>query len=274
MAEAEPDPQLRQNLLEMAEINAFLVGAPPRTFREACQWILWYQMLARMYNGSGSLGRLDVLLQPYYERDTAAGILNDEEAIFHIACLLLRDTGYMQLGGPDKDGRDVTSRVSYLVLEAGHRLKIPANVGICVGDEVDPGLLKRGVEIMLSDKTGFPKFLGIDRTTEGFARRGHSLEVSRLRAYSGCHWSAVPGREYTMNDCVKINFAAVFEVAWADTLSSAQPSVDLLWDNFAAHLRCAVDATARCLDFHMAHMHQVFPELVLDLLCYGPHREG
>ena len=33
------------------------------------------------------------------------GILDDEEAIFHIACLLLRDTGYIQLGGPDADGQ-------------------------------------------------------------------------------------------------------------------------------------------------------------------------
>ncbi len=35
--------------------------------------MLWYQIAARMYNGSGSLGRLDVLLPPYYERDIAAG---------------------------------------------------------------------------------------------------------------------------------------------------------------------------------------------------------
>jgi formate C-acetyltransferase len=274
MAANETAPQLRQHLLEIAEINDFLVEAPPRTFREACQWILWYQMLARMYNGSGSLGRLDVLLQPYYERDTAAGMLDDEEAIFHIACLLLRDTSYIQLGGPDADGRDVTSRVSYLILEAGHQLKIPANVGVCVGAQVDPGLLRRGVEIMFADRTGFPKFLGIDRTTGGFARRGHPLEVARLRAYSGCHWSAIPGREYTMNDCVKLNFAAVFEVAWAETTALPQPSVAALWESFTAHLQRAVDATARCLDFHMAHMHQVFPELVLDLLCYGPIEKG
>ena len=65
MAAGETNPQLRQNLEEMAEINARLVSEPPRTFREACQWILWYQITARMYNGSGSLGRLDVLLQPY-----------------------------------------------------------------------------------------------------------------------------------------------------------------------------------------------------------------
>ncbi|RPJ36238.1 MAG: hypothetical protein EHM21_19525 [Chloroflexi bacterium] len=129
MAEAETDPQIRRNLEEMAEMNRHLVNDPPKTFREACQWILWFQLTARMYNGSGSLGRLDVLLQPYYERDSAAGILSDEEAIFHIACLLLRDTGYIQLGGPDAQGCDLTSPVSFLVLEAGHRLKIPSNVG-------------------------------------------------------------------------------------------------------------------------------------------------
>ncbi len=114
MAINETNPQLRKNLEEMAEINDWLVENPPRTFREACQWILWYQMLARMYNGSGSLGRLDVILAPFYDRDTAAGILDDEEATFHIACILLRDTGYLQLGGPDTEGRDVTNRVSYL----------------------------------------------------------------------------------------------------------------------------------------------------------------
>ncbi len=86
--------------------------------------------------------------------------MTDDDAAFHIACLLLRETGYIQLGGPDAAGHDVTNPVSYLILEAGHRLKIPANVGVCVGDDTDPGLLKRGVEIMFEDRLGSPKFLG------------------------------------------------------------------------------------------------------------------
>jgi formate C-acetyltransferase len=276
MAEGEPNPQLRQNLLEIAEINARLVTEPPRTFREACQWILWYQITARMYNGSGSLGRLDVLLTPYYERETADGSLSDEEAMFHIACLLLRDTAYLQLGGPDASGNDVTNQVSYLVLEAAHRLKIPANVGVAVGDSVDPGLLKRGVEVMFEDKTGVPKFLGVDRTAEGFARNGYDLGLGYERAYSGCHWSAIPGREYTLNDCVKINFAAVYEVAWKDMMADTaiEPSVDELWDRFTVHLRQGVRGIASSLDFHIDHMHQVFPELVIDLLSYGPIEKG
>jgi len=275
MAETEANPQLRQNLLEIAEMNDWLVTEKPRTFREACQWMLWFQMMARMYNGSGSLGRLDVLLTPYYVADTAAGILTDEEATFHIACLLLRDTAYLQIGGPDASGVDVTNKVSYLVLEAAHWLRIPANVGVAVGDSTDPGLLKRGVEIMFEDKTGLPKFLGVDRTAEGFAKNGYDIGLGYERAYSGCHWSAIPGREYTLNDCVKINFAAVFEVAWKEMAEGSDaPSVALLWDRFVTHLRQGVRGIAASLDFHVDHMQDVFPELVMDLLCYGPIEKG
>ncbi|MGC9469589.1 MAG: pyruvate formate lyase family protein [Anaerolineae bacterium] len=276
MAETEANPQLRQNLLEIAEMNDRLVSDPPRTFREACQWILWYQITARMYNGSGSLGRLDVLLTPYYERERAEGTLTEEAAIFHIACLLLRDTAYLQLGGPDASGKDVTNEVSYLVLEAAHRLRIPANVGVSVGPTVDPGLLERGVEVMFEDKTGVPKFLGVEQTARGFARNGYDVGLGFERAYSGCHWSAIPGREYTLNDCVKINFAAVFEVAWKDMMSDPDhaPSVARLWEWFTHHLRRGIRAIAASLDFHVDHMHQVFPELVLDLLCHGPIERG
>lgn len=274
IAQHETHPQLRQNLLDMAEMNEWLVNEPPRTLREACQWILWFQMAARMYNGSGSLGRLDVLLAPYYEREAAAGSLTDEEATFHIACLLLRDTAYLQVGGPDAAGRDVTGRVSYLILEAAHQLKIPANVGVSVGDGVDPGLLRRGVEIMFEDKKGVPKFLGVERTAEGFSRSGYPPALGRERAYSGCHWNAIPGREYTLNDCVKINFAAVFEVAWGEMIREGERSVERLWALFEEHLAQAVRGIAHSLDFHLRHMYRVFPELVMDLLCHGPVERG
>ncbi len=276
MAAEETDPDLKQNLTELADINQRLASEPPRTFREACQWILWYQITARMYNGSGSLGREDVLLQAFYDRDTAAGLLDDEEATFILACLLVRDTAYIQLGGPDAQGRDTTSRLSYLILEAAHLLKIPANIGVCVGDSVDPGLLRRGVEILFEDKTGIPKFLGIDVTTRDFARNGYPLELARQRAYSGCHWSALPGLEYTMNDCVKINFAAVFEYSFKEMVADlgVPASTAELWRRFSYHLQRAVDVTAQCLDFHLEHMHQVFPELYIDLLCYGPIEKG
>jgi pyruvate-formate lyase len=274
-AGSESDPERAENLREMARINARLVEEPPGTFREACQWMLWYLMMARMYDGSGALGRLDLILQPYYERDVAAGRLDDEEAIFHIACMLLRDTSYIQVGGIDAEGRDDSSRVSHLVLEAANMLRIPANVGVAVGEHIDPELLRRSSRMILANKNGVPKFLGVDQTARGFARNGYPLALGYQRVYSGCHWSAIPGREYTMNDMVKINMGVVFDVALREMAAdSRSPGTENLWSRFEKHLRVAVDAVARGLDFHMAHMAEVFPELVLDLLCHGPLEKG
>ena len=193
MAKTEENLQLRKNLEEMAEINERLLTHPPRTFREVCQWTVWFQMAARMYNGSGSMGQLDELLRPYYEQDTATGILTDEEATFHLACLLLNDTQYIQLGGPDASGKDLTSKVSFLILEAVHRLRSPANIGIRVHDGLNPQLLRRGIEIMFEDKMGFPKFLGDRGLAEGFVKNGYPVELARQRIYSGCHWFGIPG---------------------------------------------------------------------------------
>jgi len=275
MADDARYAHFRRNLLEIASINEHLVADPPRTFREACQWTLWYQLGGKMYNMGGSLGRIDQFLFPFYERDRAAGTLSDEEATFHLACLFIMDTSYTQLGGPDAGGKDTTNALSFLVLEAAHWLRVPVNVGVSVGRDVDERLLRRGVEILFEDRTGIPKFLGVDRTSEGFARNGYPIALGRERAYSGCHWCAIPGREYTVNDCVKVNFAAVFDVALHEMMASdLPPSTESLWVHFERHLRRAVDVVAMSLDFHMDHMYRVFPELHLDLLCHGPIERG
>lgn len=276
LAGVQGSEQLRRNMLEMAQINEWLIDSPPRTFREACQWILWYQMAARMYDNSGSLGRLDLYLYPYYKKDVEEGRLTEEEAVFLIAQNLLRVSDYIQLGGYDEQGRDNTNPVSYLVLEAVHQLKIPANVAVAVGKGIDRGLLKRGVEILFEDKLGIPKFLGLDSLYRDYTKNGYTLQEARKRIYNGCHWFAVPGREYGMNDLVKLNFARVFDVALREMLadSTIQPGVEELWDRFEKHLRRAVEVLAEGLDFHLEHMHRVFPELVLDLLCYGTVEKG
>jgi formate C-acetyltransferase len=273
---AETRPDLRENLLEMSAINRRLVCEPPQTFREACQWILWYQLAARMYNGSGSLGKLDVLLQPFYEADTNAGILTNEEATFHIACLLLRDTGYIQLGGPNSTGRDATCAASYLVLEAAHRLRIPANIGVSVGKDVDGQLLTRGIEILLEDRGGMPKFLGVDNTIAGFAACGFPIEDARDRAYAGCHWSAIPGREYASMDVIKVSLPRLLDIALREMLADTDvtPSVEELWTRFTKHQQAAIETVALGIDYQFEHMHKVFPEIVLDLLCHGTIEKG
>ena len=276
MAETETNPQLRANLREMDAVCSTIATHPPATFRQACQWLVFFQAAAKMFNGSGEWGQLDELLRPTFERDTAAGILSEEEATFHIACLLLSETAYIQLGGPDAQGRDLTSRVSYLILEAIHQLKIPANIAVRVGDGLDPELFRRGIRILFEDKMGFPKFLGDRSVTDGSVRNGYSLALARRRIYAGCHWLAIPGREYGMNDLIKIDLAKVLSLSFEETAAdqASVPTVCGLWTRFRRHLLRAVDVVAEGIDFHLEHMHKVCPELYLDLFCHGPVEQG
>ncbi len=272
----ETRPELKANLAEMAEVNEWVLEGPPRTLREACQWIAWFNMASRVYNRDGAGGQLDELLRPYYERDVAAGLIDDEDAIFLIACLLLNETHYYQLSGPAADGRDLTSHVSFLVIEAAHRLGVANNLTVRVHDGMDEEFLLAAVGHLLRDRKGWPRFAGDKGLVEGFMRNGYPAELARERIAVGCHWMAIPGREYPLNDLVKINVAKVFEVAFHEMVEdpAVAPSVGELWRRFDEHLRRAVLCTAKGIDFHLAHQKDNTVELMLNLLCHGPIEKG
>ena len=272
-AASETDADIQRNLLEMAEMNERLVSGRPQTFREACQWLAWYQMAKRMYVGGGSMGRLDKILLPYFERDIEAGILDEEEAIFHLACFLVKDSHYIQLGGMDIEGNDETNRLSFLFLDAAHRIRIPANLAVAVHEKTDPKLIHRGVELLFVDKMGIPRFAGLQSMVDGMVRRGFPPESARRRVQCGCHWFCIPGEEYCFNDVIKINFAKILEVA-LDEMMGGGESLERLWELFEMHLRRAVEVTARGIDFHIEHQHRYYPELALSLLCHGPIEKG
>lgn len=272
----ESDPTLRENLREMADANRWLIDGPPRTLREACQWLAWFNMASRTYNRDGAGGQLDALLWPYYQRDLRDGRIDDEGAIFLLACLLLNDTRYYQLGGPDAQGRDQTNPLSLLILEASHRLGSTCNLTIRVHDGLDPHLLRKGVETLLQDRKGCPRFSGDKALVEGFMRNGYTTELARQRIAVGCNWMALPGLEYTMNDTVKINVAKVFTVAFAEMMATdvVEPSTGELWRRFENHLGRAVLCTARGIDHQLDHQHLNEPELLLNLLTHGPIERG
>ena len=275
LIELENDEELRINLEEMLTTNCWIRENPPRSLREACQWIACFNMASRTFNTDGAGGHLDQLLLPFYQRDIAAGIIDDETAVYYLACLLLNDTHYYQLAGTLPDGNDATNHLSYLILEAAHRLGIACNLTVRVHDGMDQLFFHKAVQILCEDRQGFPRFCGDKSLVEGFTRHGYPPELARQRIAVGCHWMAIPGREYTVNDCVKINTAKVFTVALEEMESiQPEPSVADLWQRFEKHLRAAIAVTARGLDFQIRWQQFNAPELLLDLLCHGPIEKG
>ena len=275
MAAQEPHPVLRENLLSIAEMNEWLIENPPRTLREACQFLAWFQSVDRMWAAGGALGQIDELLRPFYEADRAAGIDDDEAVIWHIASLFYNDTHYSQIGGQTPAGRDLTSRLSFLVLKAAHRLQIPHNLAVRVHKEMDPELLRRAVQYHLEDGTGvcFSCSKGLD---EGYIKNGVPIQLARMRAKVGCNWTALPGIEYPLQDVTRQCLVTPFLIAFYELVDEAggPRTMEALWERYEHHLRISVDTMKQGFDWHMAHHAQNTAEIVLNLFCHGPVERG
>jgi pyruvate-formate lyase len=277
MAAVEGDPAIRASLLTIAEMNEWLIDNPPRTLREACQFLAWFQCIDRMWGRGGALSQLDELLRPYYEADLAAGrIVDDEEAVWFLASLFFNDTHYSQIGGPSLDGsRDLSSPISFLILEATHRLKIPSNIALRVHDKLNPALLRRAVQYLFEDGTGvcYSCSKGLD---EGYARNGVPIQLARMRAKVGCNWTCLPGIEYPIQDCTRQCLTKPFVLAFEEMMADASSprSMDALWERYTAHLAISVDVMKQGFDWHMDHHADNNPEIVLNLFCHGPIERG
>jgi formate C-acetyltransferase len=271
--EAE-DSWEKENYQKIAEVLENLLEQPPKTFREACQYLAIFQSVDRTYFAGGALGQLDELLRLFYEGDKEAGILTDEEAIWILASLFYNDTHYSQIGGQTPDGtKELTSPISFLVLQAAHELAIPSNLAVRVFEGSDDKLLRQSLEYIIEKGTG-PCYSLSKGIEEGFARLGHPMELARMRAKVGCNWVALPGIEYPLQDVTRMNMAWPFYYALEDVMAEENPTMEKLWDRFVHHLIIAADCFKEGYDWHYETVSRNTPELVLNLFCHGTIERG
>ena len=276
LADKETDAWYRQNYLEIAAMNEYLYDGPPRTLREAVQWIVWYEAIDRMYHTGGAGQAIDVLLRAYYENDRQNGLLqDDDEAAWYFASLFFGDTHYHQIDGPNPlTGESESNPVSFLVLEGQHRLKIPCNLGLRIHEKTNDELFDRAVQYLFEDGTGVCYSLsgGLD---EGFAKNGYPMTIARMRAKVGCNWTALPGTEYALQDVTRVCLAQPFLFALREMVESDdENTMENLYERFTAHLAIVVEAIKDGVDWHVEHKWKNSPELVLNLVMHGPIERG
>ncbi len=274
LLETEARPEIAESLRQMKQTCQNVRLAPPKTFREACQWVAFFNCAARIYTRDGAGFQLDTLLYPYYKADTEAGILDDETAIFLIANLYLIDPHYYSISGINAKGEDMTNRLSYLALEAGDRINTSINLTVRVHPNCDPALLHRAVELLFKNKNAWPRFCSDVNCPKGYMRTGADRETAYDRIAVGCNWMAVPGREFPMSDVVKINIAKVMEVALEEMKELQGKSTELLFSLFEKHLAIAVDVVAKGVNLHLDHAQEVTPELIMNLMMHNTLERG
>ena len=274
LLQTEERPEIKASLFDMKKACENIRLAPPKTFHEVCQWTAFFNCASRIYTRDGAGFQLDVLLYPYYERDVKVGILDDEKAKFLIANLLLIDPHYYQISGVDENDKDMTNHLSYLILEAADSINIACNLTVRVHENCDKDFFRKAVYYLLKNKNGWPRFCNDKALSEGYMKNGVDKKTARERIAVGCNWMCVPGKEFPMNDTVKINIAKVMEVALKDMRSEENKSTERLLEIFEGHLKIAIDTTARGINLHIDHQADVTPELVMNLMMENTIEKG
>ncbi len=270
----EQRPEIKASLCQMLQVNKKIRYAAPETFYEVCQWTAYFNCASRIYTRDGAGFQMDTMLYPYYQRDVEAGILDEEQAKFLIANLLLIDPHYYQISGVDENDRDLTNPLTYLILEAADSINISCNLTVRVHENCDPKLLKTAIYYLIKNQNAWPRFCNDKALCEGYMRNGVDKKTARERIAVGCNWMCVPGKEFPMNDTVKINVAKVFEVAMEEMRHEPNKSTELLYEIYKKHLRTAIAVTAEGVNLHLDHQWEVTPELVMNLMMHNTIEQG
>ena len=238
----ETDPGRKNELQRIAQICQKVPAYPAETLDEAvnCIWIIWVALHMENTNTGLSLGRLDQLLQPFFEADMASieEATQRKEYIKYalelIGCLFMRCTDHLPLvpdignylfggsssdqaitlGGVTPSGEDAVNDMTYLILKVTEMLTIrDPNVNARFNPRVNTGnYLRRLCEVNYT--TAATPSMHNDNAVLA------SLEQHRYPPEHACDWSAtgcveatISGRHMGHTGSILFNLVAALEMA-------------------------------------------------------------
>jgi formate C-acetyltransferase len=217
-AAASQDPAERARLQQMAETCARVPAEGARTLREAVQSLWLGHILTCGEDGinANSLGRVDQILNPYYEADLAAGRITREEAVELLAELgcklyLDYDVQAIVLGGQDAAGNDATCEMTWIILDATERVDVIRDLSVRLHNGSPMALYRRAAELILRGG-GIPFLFNDACFVPALQRIGITETDARDYAPIGCIELTIPGKAnphavsgwFNMTKCVEL----------------------------------------------------------------------
>jgi formate C-acetyltransferase len=217
-AAVEKDAGRKKELETMAEVLDWCMEKPCRTFHEAVQCLFMYQTcLCLDANMHGmSFGRVDQYLGDFYESDIKAGRLTPEYGqelldLFYLKVAEMNkpwsygatqaNPGYtsgqlMTMGGVDKDGKDASNAVTFMMLQTAGRLVLhDPPQALRIHKNTPPELWEAAIETTKL-AGGVPTYENDEVIIPTLIARGLSLEDARNCCLIGCVELAGCGTEW------------------------------------------------------------------------------
>lgn len=234
LADQEPDAARAAELRTITANCRYVPENPPRSFYEAVQFLWFVQIGGILSENPLSLnpGRFDQYMNPYYEKDIAAGAITPDFAQELVDALWLKYSewvwtisantadyfaGYNQfqnltVGGKTRDGRDGTNPVTFMAMKATEECKTH-QPGLSVRVQADcPKEFMDAVTHLASTGTGFPAIHSDSVGYQMLLNAGYAPEDARDWNNCGC---VVPHNRKTgeWTAAVNMNFGSALEYA-------------------------------------------------------------
>jgi len=214
-AAEQTDPARRAELLEIADICERVPEHPARSFHEALQCVNFLMVgrgLEAMY--PILVGRLDQYLKPYFEKDIREGKITLERAGELLGSALIlwgmkvvvpvgktqQEThqfsfciNSLNIGGVDKDGKDATNALSYLVLHMIGLIRLSSPTVLFNWNAQTPRkFLLKAMDTNFKTKGGIPLFENSDHVVQSFVNDGTPVADAREWYGQGCVTPILP----------------------------------------------------------------------------------
>ena len=234
---------------------------PPRTFYEAVQSLWFTFAFTRLCGNWSGIGRIDEMLGGFLEKDLASGVITLDEAREILAHFFIKGTEWIEsntprasgdaqhyqnivLGGIDRDGHDVTNRVTYLVFDIIEETGISDfPVTVRLSSKTDENLLRRASEVVRYGG-GIIAFYNEDLIISSLQKVGFSLSDARGFANDGCWEVQLPGNTY-------FNYLAIdaYSVLTKDVMGLPDnirhfDSIDEIWAEYESAIKEKIDFMA------------------------------
>lgn len=202
----------------------------PENIYEAMQLIIIYFFMHEYIGGARvrTLGRLDVLLEPFYKKDIESGRYTKDEIkemlkffLFKFWCAKVPFDLPFCLCGIDEEGNEVTSEISYMIVEAYNELKIYSpKIHIRVSDRTPADFVKLVLSCIRRGNSSFV-FINDNIGIETLKRVGISEREARDFVPIGCYEPAVWGVEMGCTGNGGVNLPKAVELVFTNGRDNA-----------------------------------------------------
>lgn len=220
LAETASTEDNKQWMLKIAEACDHLATEPARNFYEAVQsfWLTHELIYTETFPASVSMGRFDLYMNPYLEKDLADGTLTLDEAEIILDALWVKFSANLHayqnitLGGLNQDGTYTCNKMTYLTLQTSYKMRYDQPLLNVRWHESMPDELWEDCMLLVKTGMGMPAFHNDNEILKCRMKMGLSEEDAYSYGTVGCvEPTAGDGREYAKTESIRVNWAIILE---------------------------------------------------------------